>query len=411
MIAVSIDRTKLQEELDSVQSELEHVVADETRIDSECVKIDKEISELEGKRSILSAEGHDLKVRRGELERRIADLHGQLFASVSPEEFHSQLISLVDEYLASKSVNELVAIEESLASFKPVGGEEDVPFVTSSAVTGYSVPDGEENKRADAPDDASNNGVDADAVEKALNPPTRRSRKVKQPHQTAMTRFMTSCDTWKATKIDDEYRLYLTDRALVGRVMRDISRVMGSFTYTLHLDGVDYPFGVDTLLPVCLKTSSAITNKAEAVRTLYTFAFGNWLRARHGELSAFDMLDYLLGCTYREQDGVLIQDPVGNYGQFLYHRIEDSSGKVLRETCISSTVRSVEYVIYTDKDGNRIIVGVLATNKYETTAEITFKCYLGGMSSKYRMEKCKGIEFDEIFADAYLTLKEVEKDG
>lgn len=320
--------------------------------------IDERLRVIREEKKQCESELAELESRREHLTELLAGVEAELQAAVSDEEFVKALDELVSDYLATKSLKELEAIEDRLASFRPVdtgfapvedGVEDDqVPWVSGSDVpTSPAVP---------------------------------------------------------AHVAEPMYRLPLADLKGVGSLFKKLGKNLDSYDVSFEIDGCEYVFDTNIINMI---DGKKVGTYIEAIRALYVKAFIEWMRKTGVDMSAESVLDRLIGVQYTVQNGKIVPVHTGG-GQIVYYRLEDSRGTVLKESG-NSDLLGKAYCVYKDENNNSIIVGAMACVTYLNVIKSAFSCYTGGASARNRSAECASIVFDDIFKDVYVACKRREQ--
>lgn len=372
------DIASLQKELETLDSKMSVYAESILAIDEEIHHVDLAIKDLELKKGQLRTK-RDLEVADEEATmKRLEEVKKQLEEAVKGVDFFDALKDLVGGYLETLPLAELRKINEGLKSYRPIRPvakeQEDLPW-NDAPYTGpidEGVPIGEDDAPSPPrvfPNWVADAGVDCSG---------------------------------------DVPKMMMMDLNVVGQFFRFArEQKVKHFEFVIHLDGKEYRVVDEMLLPVSMMTGKRCKSHTERERRLYHLAFMYWLESKYGKLSARDVFDYLVGCDCIE-DGVKYV-PNFRAGNSLprWYRLVAPNGETVLEVKGNCEEKEM-YVAYSDSEGYRIIAKFIGFTTFENVAPEMFSAYFSDRQHyNHRAEMCKGIDFREIFKDAYFTIEEV----
>lgn len=371
---------KIKKEYDDVLSKVETMQGTLSSLQSDLTKVDDEITKLEGKRSELVVLINQRSKERDKLLGKAKELREKLDSMMSPEEFLKSFSSLAKEFLETCTPEELKEIMAKIASFMPVDAS-----------------------KSKAPES------DSPECQSPTNRGVKRSNAISAFMSCALRDTITSVygslGTSAELTIKDGVVLPLADGELVGVFIKFLGKSLSRVEITVDICGDTIAVPANIARPVGFSPEGKFTLGVDKVRVLYAFVFIEWLRRNNADMSADSIFDYLLGGRYKKEGTQVSEDFPGS--TFAYQRLETKDGVVLKEVAgVEKTTKS--YVLYEDCDGNRVIGTPVATMRYSDICKRVYPCYTGGAAIKYPQEKCRRIDFRDIFDGCNITFREVK---
>lgn len=369
------DIKKLQKELETLDVSYSECAKIIMSIDEDIHQVDRSIKEFELRRQNLQTK-RDTEASKGEsLLRRISELKKQIELLQSGEGLLKAMQGLIGDFLASLPPSELSVIDESLASYKPVmlqeleDSDDDLPW-------------------NDAPIGDQDDGVPLGGQSERVYP-----------------------DWLAATGVDmsgDTPKMLMMNLKIVGEFFRAARRERAKhFEFVIHFDDKQWRVCDEMLTPASMATGVRCDSHTERARQLYTLAFRYWLEEQYGTISARDMFDYLVGCDCVEMDGKYVPNFKTGRSVPRWYRLQAPDGSTILEVEGGCDEKQM-YVAYTDLEGYRVIAKFIGFTEFEKVAPDMFPAYFPWRQFfKHKMERCRDINFEEIFKDAYFTIEEV----
>lgn len=280
----------------------------------------------------------------------LTEAKNQLSDFMKKENFRTSLMSVIDDYLAQRTDGELQVILDSLESFVPVSQRQ--PVVVEKSVEqesfGFSPEIIDILSKADIP--YANGSVEVD----------------------------------------------LLQYEFLGSLFKQFAKKNDKVSFAIQFGEDVYQMPDSWYNLINVKTGKPVRSFLERLRNMLAFALVKWLERQSVDMSAVNILDYLIGCTYVENGGQLLIDPQTDCA-FPYYRLETKDGIVIKESAHKNEPE-LTYVVYTDADGSRIITGKLGYAAISVLVGKAFQCYVSPTSFRHRSEKCRGIIFKQIFS-------------
>lgn len=204
---------------------------------------------------------------------------------------------------------------------------------------------------------------------------------------------------------DNVLQLPLKDHERAGAFFREAASLIDKTKFVLKFGADAYDIYDAVVNAKDLLTGMPLKSKKDRVHILYAQAFASYLKNRGKDTSAKSVLDMFIGVGYTVIKGMIYPDNP-SVCKIVYYRLEDKNGQVLMETA-NIPIRSSEYVLYTDAEGNRIIGASIGCVTYDTVTSHAFSCFTGGRDANFLHLVCRGMSFEKMFEDAYLEIEEV----